>query len=115
VEKTGTTRCCSFLTADHRRDQTRGPRRVQVAAEALHGRSVGSAPQCARTAWCRFSRARIIRSPARPDRFDGKCGRCEFRRICGGSRARAYATTGSPFASDPVCVYEPGAGALASP
>ena len=42
-----------------------------------------------------------------PDGLDGKCGRCEFRRICGGSRARAYAATGSPFASDPLCVYEP--------
>jgi radical SAM protein with 4Fe4S-binding SPASM domain len=42
-----------------------------------------------------------------PDRFLGKCGRCEFRHICGGSRARAYAATGSPFASDPLCAYEP--------
>jgi radical SAM protein with 4Fe4S-binding SPASM domain len=42
-----------------------------------------------------------------PDRLDGKCGRCQFRDICGGSRARAYASTGSPFASDPLCAYEP--------
>jgi radical SAM protein len=42
-----------------------------------------------------------------PDGFEGKCGRCEFRHICGGSRARAYAATGSPFASDPLCVYQP--------
>ena len=40
-------------------------------------------------------------------RFRGKCGRCEFRNICGGSRARAYATTGDPLASDPLCLYEP--------
>ena len=39
----------------------------------------------------------------------GKCGRCEFRRICGGSRARAYAMTGDLFGSDPLCTYEPGA------
>ena len=39
--------------------------------------------------------------------FGGKCGRCEFRNICGGSRARAYATTGDPLASDPLCLYEP--------
>ena len=38
----------------------------------------------------------------------GKCGRCEFRQICGGSRARAYAATGSLVASDPLCVYDPG-------
>lgn len=42
-----------------------------------------------------------------PDYFDGKCGRCEFRAICGGSRARAYAATGDPLASDPLCAYEP--------
>ena len=38
----------------------------------------------------------------------GKCGRCEFREICGGSRGRSYAATGSLVASDPLCVYEPG-------
>jgi radical SAM protein with 4Fe4S-binding SPASM domain len=41
------------------------------------------------------------------DAFEGKCGRCEYRQICGGSRARAYAATGSPFGSDPLCAYEP--------
>jgi radical SAM protein with 4Fe4S-binding SPASM domain len=37
----------------------------------------------------------------------GKCGRCEFREICGGSRSRAYAVTGDPFEADPSCVYQP--------
>jgi radical SAM protein len=37
----------------------------------------------------------------------GKCGRCEFRTVCGGSRARAYGVTGDPFAADPACLYEP--------
>ncbi|MDR5709283.1 MAG: TIGR04053 family radical SAM/SPASM domain-containing protein [Armatimonadota bacterium] len=37
----------------------------------------------------------------------GKCGRCPFREICGGSRARAYAYTGDPLASDPLCPYQP--------
>jgi AdoMet-dependent heme synthase len=41
--------------------------------------------------------------------FDGKCGRCEFRKICGGSRARAFAHTGNPAGSDPLCPYEPSA------
>ena len=40
-------------------------------------------------------------------RLGGKCGVCEFRRICGGSRARAYAVTGDPLAEDPSCVYQP--------
>jgi radical SAM protein len=44
------------------------------------------------------------------DAFEGKCGRCEYRQVCGGSRARAYAATGSPFGSDPLCAYEPAEG-----
>ena len=36
-----------------------------------------------------------------------KCGRCEFREICGGSRSRAYALTGDLFAEEPCCMYEP--------
>ncbi|MBI1722417.1 MAG: radical SAM protein [Gemmatimonadetes bacterium] len=37
----------------------------------------------------------------------GKCGRCEYRLICGGCRARAFASTGDYLAADPSCVYEP--------
>lgn len=37
----------------------------------------------------------------------GKCGACEYKHVCGGSRARAYATTGSLLASDPLCAYVP--------
>jgi len=37
-----------------------------------------------------------------------KCGRCQFRAICGGSRSRAFASSGAVMASDPLCVYEPG-------
>jgi len=42
-----------------------------------------------------------------PDSFEGKCGACEFRGVCGGSRSRAYAATGSPLGSDPLCPYVP--------
>ncbi|MDQ7029774.1 MAG: TIGR04053 family radical SAM/SPASM domain-containing protein [Ardenticatenia bacterium] len=42
-----------------------------------------------------------------PDRFRGKCGLCEYRIVCGGSRARAYALTGDPLESDPLCLYQP--------
>ncbi len=41
------------------------------------------------------------------DALGGKCGRCEFRNLCGGSRARAYGVTGDPFAEDPSCAYQP--------
>jgi radical SAM protein len=46
-------------------------------------------------------------------RLEGKCGRCEFREICGGSRARAYALTGNLFAEEPCCVYQPKRKAMA--
>lgn len=39
----------------------------------------------------------------------GKCGVCEFRQLCGGSRARAYALTGDYLESDPYCNYQPAA------
>lgn len=44
-----------------------------------------------------------------PDNYRGRCGRCEFKYACGGSRARAYAMTGDPLGEDPLCAYEPGA------
>lgn len=50
----------------------------------------------------------VFRQLRQPDALSGKCGWCEFRSICGGSRSRAYAATGSAFASDPLCAYVPG-------
>ena len=40
--------------------------------------------------------------------FTGRCGRCEYADLCGGSRARAYAASGDPLGEDPACAYEPG-------
>ncbi len=37
----------------------------------------------------------------------GRCGRCEYRAVCGGCRARALALTGDQLAEDPSCVYVP--------
>jgi radical SAM protein len=48
-----------------------------------------------------------------PDRLKGRCGACEFRTVCGGSRARAYAVTGDVHAEEPVCGYAPGSRAYA--
>jgi radical SAM protein len=42
-----------------------------------------------------------------PERLKGRCGRCEFRVVCGGSRARAYATSGDWMEEDPACAYVP--------
>lgn len=47
---------------------------------------------------------RMLRDAAR---LEGKCGACEFRTTCGGSRSRAYAATGNALGSDPLCAYEP--------
>jgi radical SAM protein len=42
-----------------------------------------------------------------PDQLEGKCGACPFRRLCGGSRARAKAVYGNIAAEDPACAYVP--------
>jgi MoaA/NifB/PqqE/SkfB family radical SAM enzyme len=54
-----------------------------------------------------YQRSPIFRGLRDPDRLEGKCHVCEFRKVCGGSRARAYAVTGNPFAQEPDCSYEP--------
>jgi radical SAM protein len=43
----------------------------------------------------------------KPNEFKGKCGVCEFRNVCGGSRSRAFGLTGDPLESEPDCAYEP--------
>jgi radical SAM protein len=47
----------------------------------------------------------VFRALRNPDGFKGKCGVCEFRYVCGGSRSRAYALTGDPLESEPDCRY----------
>lgn len=42
-----------------------------------------------------------------PDKYKGKCGVCEFRYVCGGSRARAYAVSGDYMESEQYCTYIP--------
>ncbi|MEA3416908.1 MAG: heme b synthase [Thermodesulfobacteriota bacterium] len=41
-------------------------------------------------------------------RLKGKCKRCEFKKVCGGCRARAYEATGDFLAEEPLCNYQPG-------
>jgi radical SAM protein len=53
----------------------------------------------------------LFRALREPDALTGRCGLCEFRDGCGGSRARAYAATGNPLAEDPGCAWEPGSAA----
>jgi heme b synthase len=40
-------------------------------------------------------------------RYEGKCGKCEYIRVCGGCRARAYELTGNHMAEEPLCLYQP--------
>jgi heme b synthase len=40
-------------------------------------------------------------------KYSGKCGRCEFIKVCGGCRARAYEATGDYLAEEPLCLYQP--------
>ncbi len=56
----------------------------------------------------------VFREMHTPSHFKGKCGVCEYRTLCGGSRARAFAYTGDPLESDPFCAYQPKAAATAA-
>ena len=54
-----------------------------------------------------YRNSSLFRDLRNPSLLKGKCGRCEFRTICGGSRARAYAMTGDYLAEEPLCIYQP--------
>lgn len=49
----------------------------------------------------------VFRDLRAPWKLEGKCGACAFQAVCGGSRARAYATSGNYLAEDPACAYQP--------
>lgn len=51
--------------------------------------------------------APLFRAFRDPSSLGGDCGACEFRAVCGGCRARAYAATGDPLTEEPDCAYEP--------
>ena len=54
-----------------------------------------------------YRQHRAFRLLRDPDSLEGKCGACEFRHVCSGSRARGYAMTGSLTGADPLCAYVP--------
>jgi radical SAM protein with 4Fe4S-binding SPASM domain len=51
--------------------------------------------------------AAVFRQLRDVDGYGGKCGRCEFRRVCGGCRARALAASGDYLAEEPSCLHQP--------
>jgi radical SAM protein with 4Fe4S-binding SPASM domain len=53
----------------------------------------------------------LVFGALRAGALGGKCGDCEYRLLCGGCRARAYALEGDYLAADPLCAYEPAGGA----
>jgi heme b synthase len=54
-----------------------------------------------------WAHSEIFQNLRQIDNYQGKCGRCEFRKVCGGCRARAYETSGDYMAEEPYCIYEP--------
>jgi radical SAM protein len=50
----------------------------------------------------------LFQSLRDPDQLKGRCGRCEFRTVCGGSRSRAFGITGDVLEEEPWCAYQPG-------
>lgn len=49
----------------------------------------------------------LLRRLRDPAALAGRCGRCEFRAVCGGSRSQAYAVGGDALAEDPTCAWQP--------
>lgn len=54
-----------------------------------------------------YRASRLFRELRDPELLKGKCGVCEFRSVCGGSRARAFGVSGDHLAPDASCVYSP--------
>ncbi len=54
-----------------------------------------------------YRNSSLLRALRDPEALHGRCRRCEYRTICGGSRSRAYALTGDYLATDPWCGYQP--------
>ena len=54
-----------------------------------------------------YRNAELFRTLRNRDALRGKCGACEYRHVCGGSRSRAFAYTRDPLEADPLCAYVP--------
>jgi heme b synthase len=54
-----------------------------------------------------WDNSEVFQQLRRVDDYRGKCHSCQYRKVCGGCRARAYALTGDVLAEDPICPYEP--------
>jgi len=79
------------------RGKVQGCGYLTVEAGDLRSRSFGDI-------WNESALFRNLRNLAN---IKGKCGSCEYKRICGGCRARAYETTGDYLEAEPYCIYQP--------
>jgi AdoMet-dependent heme synthase len=55
-----------------------------------------------------YQHSELFQALRNKDALKGRCGQCEYRYLCGGSRSRAYAMTGDYLAEEPFCGYQPG-------
>ncbi|MEZ7897247.1 MAG: TIGR04053 family radical SAM/SPASM domain-containing protein [Flaviflexus sp.] len=60
-----------------------------------------------------YRNSELFNGIRRADLLEGKCGMCEYKTVCGGSRSRAYNSTGNIYAEEPLCAYQPGTFPLA--
>ncbi|MCB5936724.1 TIGR04053 family radical SAM/SPASM domain-containing protein [Caldibacillus thermoamylovorans] len=54
-----------------------------------------------------YRKSEVFTNLRTPDNYKGKCGVCEFNKVCGGSRSRAYNVTGDYMEAEPYCIYIP--------
>ncbi len=93
--------------------ETRCPCGVQYCRVTPDGRLTPcpylpiSAGDLRREPFARVWNQSLLFGALRQGRLGGRCGICEYRKICGGCRARAFALEGDPLAEDPSCVYRP--------
>jgi heme b synthase len=85
-----------FCFVSHRGDM-QGCGYLDVAAGNIRQESFG-------TIW---NDSHLFRELRDLSNIKGKCGVCEYKRVCGGCRARAYEATGDYLAAEPYCIYEP--------
>jgi len=54
-----------------------------------------------------WNESEVFKALRNYNNLKGKCGKCEYRKVCGGCRARAYEATGDYLAEEPLCAYQP--------
>ncbi|WGI17384.1 heme b synthase [Methanonatronarchaeum sp. AMET-Sl] len=54
-----------------------------------------------------WSKSKLFQDLRNPNKLTGKCGECEYKKLCGGCRARAYAETENYLSEEPYCIYQP--------